>query len=438
MKPYRVKNFRNYIEYSNEIEIKYNICIIILCYNNIDYIKLLIDKISNNKIDYLFIDNNSNDNTINYLIDNHKFNFNILRLKHNEGGAGGFAIGQEWVMERGYKYCILSEDDAIPENDILLKSIIDEAKEDTIVQTKYNGLNNQFFTLHFVLYPTEIFKYAGVIDSRYFFRYDDYEYGYRLQKHFDLMGYIAININQKYNHPYLKRGFGIMPIYFSIRNSMFIYSKLGKLFLPLKIIFVYFNFSFNQIIFRKNHKPLILVLLSLFDFLLHSFKRNQQIVRNYKYEVVKPSYYQELITKKINDFKIEFRNYNLKTNLLSNLPSLFADFKYNKFNYNYCILGKYASPNSSIFVFFKKVLFIEEINLEDQTISYLEIDYNKKLINILLYFLALILSLIVIVSITPMVFISSFILFVLNKNKYGKFKNIILFSREWDTNIKNV
>ena len=166
---FRLNDFHSYIKISHEVEIKNDKCMLVLTYNNSFSIYNLIAYAEEFSIDILVVDNNSTDNTFQLISESFKDRINIICLTTNLGGAGGYAVGQEWVLERGYKYCLMTEDDAIPIDNDLISEMLENALENRIVQCRYDGLNGQLFTLHFTLYPCLLFELAGVINANLFF-----------------------------------------------------------------------------------------------------------------------------------------------------------------------------------------------------------------------------------------------------------------------------
>ena len=76
--------------------------------------------------DILIIDNASTDGTKEMLIENYSYNktLNVIRMKKNIGGAGGFFTGIKQAMKDTCDYLWIMDDDTVPTKDCL-KELID-------------------------------------------------------------------------------------------------------------------------------------------------------------------------------------------------------------------------------------------------------------------------------------------------------------------------
>lgn len=102
------------------------ICVVLVTYNRLDLLKLALNGLLNQTYEVkkiLVINNNSTDGTKEYLekINNEKIE--IINLNQNTGGAGGFYTGIKYAATKNYDYLWAMDDDTIVENDTLEKLI---------------------------------------------------------------------------------------------------------------------------------------------------------------------------------------------------------------------------------------------------------------------------------------------------------------------------
>ena len=98
------------------------VCAVVVTFNRKKLLSKCINSIKTQTYpcDVLVINNNSSDNTTEYLIEN---KINHVNLKKNLGGAGGFNVGIKTAIEKGYEYVWVMDDDCIPKDDSLEKLI---------------------------------------------------------------------------------------------------------------------------------------------------------------------------------------------------------------------------------------------------------------------------------------------------------------------------
>jgi len=180
--------------------------IIILIFNQIEMLKNISKFYKKQNFDILFIDNNPNDVTYEFLKSNYGNRFNILKTKENLGEAGGFAIGQEWLLNKWYDYCILTEEDALPIDEDIIQELVKNRDKNTRVRAKFYELNKPDFSLHFNLYPTWLFEKIGRMYKKLFFRTDDLDFEQRLQKFLATQpNFVTIYIDKKYSSLLIKK-----------------------------------------------------------------------------------------------------------------------------------------------------------------------------------------------------------------------------------------
>lgn len=433
---FRLPDFRYYVKQLHEIPKKHDSCLLILTYNSIASIKELMECVRDTAIDIMVIDNNSTDGTFDYLRNELPDRINILQLHSNGGCAGGYAVGQEWVLGRFYKYCLISEDDAIPMNNDMISAMLQEASEDVVVQSRYDGLPGQLFTLHFVLYPCRLFEKAGVINANFFYRYEDYEYGLRLQKAATELGMEAICIERKYCHPYLKQGFGVMPVYFMVRNGLIIFSSLGKIGTPLKVILSNMTFAVYTWLNNGESRLLSMLFLAIRHFLVFNKKNNQGIINKFRGIEIRPRFKINLIKCSPQDFVDRFTGYAIKTKLLNELPSFFQNMKPGK-GFEKIILGKYAMQASIWSGVAAKAVFIEEIDLTNKSVSYWEYTNTSRFTGTIKFFVSVAAGGLITILLTPFILAGNLYYYSKARKFYPYPFFNRLFSRSWNTGLRN-
>lgn len=157
----------------------------------------------------LIIDNASTDGTIETLQQNgwlERPKIQLIALKENTGGAGGFATGMQYAFEHGADYVWMMDDDAIPHPTALEELIRYATPEHIYGSLAVNGEDTAWATtllannktvhlknhvpelaevqsLPFLGFLTskEIYQNIGLPDASYFIAADDVEYCMRAQ-----------------------------------------------------------------------------------------------------------------------------------------------------------------------------------------------------------------------------------------------------------------
>ena len=108
---------------------------VIVTYNRLELLKECLEAVlsQEKQCDILVINNCSTDGTEEYLDTLSYTNLFIKKTTENIGGAGGFSVGIDEAIRRGYDFAWLMDDDTIPEKTALL-SLVEKATK----------LNNQF------------------------------------------------------------------------------------------------------------------------------------------------------------------------------------------------------------------------------------------------------------------------------------------------------
>jgi hypothetical protein len=431
---FRLNDFLSYIKISHEIEMKNDKCMLVLTYNNSFSIYNLIAYALEFSIDILVVDNNSTDNTFQLISESFKDRINIICLTTNLGGAGGYAVGQEWVIERGYKYCLMTEDDAIPVDKDLISEMLENALENRIVQCRYDGLNGQLFTLHFTLYPCLLFELAGVINANLFFRYDDYEYALRLQKYASEYNFEAICIERTYSHPYLKEGFSVLASYFMLRNCMIIFCSIGNFFFPFKMLFINMLFAIYSLIQGKGYNLCALIFSAIHDFCFFKKEKNIKVLEKYKNIKIEPRFKVKLQFSSFKEFAIKFSNYTGVTSLSKNIGDFHCLGK-NGYWFNNIILGKYSMPTSVFAGLGSNIVFIESIDLTTKSIGYWEYENSNRIKSTFYFILSILFTTIIVLSLFPFLFIFGIFHFLKSRKIYPIPLKNKLFKRNWDNTV---
>lgn len=101
--------------------------------------------------DILVVDNNSTDNSFNFLSNKYKKCINLLKNKSNLGGSGGFNTGLKYALKKAYKYFVLLDSDVVLEQKCLLalKKTLTSSDEIGAVGAKVYMLNRPKTILSF-------------------------------------------------------------------------------------------------------------------------------------------------------------------------------------------------------------------------------------------------------------------------------------------------
>jgi len=400
---YRFQNWREYVQQQNILPKNSDTIVLILCYNQIDNVKKICTFYSEQPVDILFVDNHSNDGTFEFLLENYKDKFNIIRTKENLGGAGGFALGIEFVVSRGYDYCILTEEDAIPLDKDIIEEMLRYKNKNVEVLTKYYELNRSFFAFHFHLYPTWLFKKVGIPNKNLFFRADDWEYKERIENFLRTKkGFRKIVIDKYYSHPLIKRGFGILSNYFKFRNSLFVYSIFPKknkfISIGTTLVKHIWNGVFS-LFYDRNICWLLQVKDGFCDFLRLKLP-NKRRIEQYRKCKLKPKNY-KIKELELSEFIDKYKEYRLVSNILRS--SIIGDKFGNSLS---CFIGDKFNNSGRILCFLaRKIIFIEEIDFINEKVHFIEYG-NNQFVTISLLGLSLIISLIICCGMFPFVLIN--------------------------------
>lgn len=399
------------IKYLREIKKKSDTCILLLTFNQKEILVNNLGYYLNQNCDVLIVDNNSNDGTFEFLSDNFQENFNVISLNRNLGGAGGFATGLEYIIQREYKFVIITEEDAIPLDEDLIQGLLENKAENRIVRTIYSEINNKSLAFHFSLYDVDLIKLCGVVNLNYFFRNDDWEFYSRIItiSKFYNKKISEIVINKRYSHPIRKVGFNFANTYFDIRNSLRSYSLF-----PVKNSFSDINKVIISSLLNSTHRFLSsgdlsfikIVYFSIFDFLRNEYTEkanNNLLLNSYKYKVK--------VHDRIDYMDTDFFSKNFYIN--NNLLTLINDFPVNTFvnkivniiKFKQVVSGKYIGPTRILSSMFKYSYYIEDIDVIHKKVGVVkQVRSSLWIFTFLQFIFTGIISLLILIFIQPFIF----------------------------------
>jgi len=372
---FRYPNYIEEISIKNEVPKKHSTCVLVLSFNEIENVKKLALYFSKkiNLLDVCFIDNASSDGTFEFLRRNYGSIFNIIQTKENLGGAGGFCIGQEWIIKRDYEYCILTEADAFPLDEDLVEFLLKNKSPKCIVCSMYYEQNCPSFTFHYSLYPVELFKKIGVVNKNLFFRADDWEYGKRMEKILKSEYKIKI-INKFYSHPIIKKGFKIAVNYFHFRNGLLVFAKyprINSFFDVTRNFLLYSLYSFFTFFYDGNNVILKQFYFAFLDFLKMDLSKNKERLEKFKNEELKPKEGIKILEDDLNTFLNKYKDFKIISHLIKKGLNVHLGFRDPLFSFN-CITSKFNSPSRCLAFLFKKIIFVEEIDFLAKKVFYFE------------------------------------------------------------------
>ncbi len=250
-----------------------------LCFNSFHTIKTTIDYFlsdpENKFFDYIIVDQ-STDNVVSQQLQDYVAQFEniiILTPKENLWSAGGYAFGQEYILNNWYSYLTMLEDDILLASPGVFSAFQKAMRLDTIwfINACKNTGGEQSRYVQIACYPCWFLEKTGIIDPRYFFRGEDIERGARIEKNAIRYSYEKLVLPYDYLHPYLKKNnWKIWWAYFSLRNQLYTFQKTFS-FGILVIAFMYIWYWFSKLLFARNLNVLKIVWLAIKDFLLHRY-----------------------------------------------------------------------------------------------------------------------------------------------------------------------
>jgi GT2 family glycosyltransferase len=300
-----------------------------------------------------------------------QYGINLIRTVDNLGGGGGYAVALEWAMSKDYDFILVTEDDAIAQQPDLVDKMLLRRDKSKIITVMYENVGMSSFTLHFTLYPYSIIQAAGVPDPRFFMIHDDLEYSKRHELACERIGVRYECIQElAYWHPTLKPKGKIWTEYFDIRNSLALQIKYGD--------FISYNFSilsklpyaYSRWLFDNDISSLNALLNGFCDFLFNRFGYQLNKIKLKKFRKVQPKI--PLMSSKWYDVE-NIRKMDYDGILSATLRRFIGiNCKYltlvNKILFNKATLvsSGYLSFWHPFLVLAKKVIFIEEISLDNK------------------------------------------------------------------------
>lgn len=242
-----------------------NVVVVTVTFNSSNYLARLIDSLKKqtypiNKV--FVVDNNSNKqhrDKIKRIQEDNRGWVNVIWLKENTGGAGGFSTGMQYMLSNySSDWMWIMDDDAFPRNDCLENLLIDANKLDNLgfIAPLIYGIENKRFQLYhhkrfdgnllesimpiksvsdingvseieanaFVgpLFPISVITDVGIVNGGLFIYGDDTEYTYRVTRKYK--GYVTSNAIINHRDPGVTGNNSVNPKawwkdYYEIRNN---------------------------------------------------------------------------------------------------------------------------------------------------------------------------------------------------------------------------
>ncbi len=251
-------------------------CLLRECVENIERQTVAPDSI-------IIVNNASTDNTPNYLeeINQKDERFDIINLRRNIGGAGGFAKGIERSLEKDVDCILIIDDDAMIARDYMeqilqarqqqpqYKAFAGTLRTDGKIDTFHrrnlqktglmskNCTEQQYRQPCFVcdiasfcgmVLDMDLVRQIGLPHAEYFIWYDDTEYSLRIHRHSRFLVVTAAEINHKTNRTRVAQPRRYdWKDYYAVRNRMLMVEEHGS-FIDKRVN--YFDL-FVHVIFRN-------------------------------------------------------------------------------------------------------------------------------------------------------------------------------------------
>lgn len=352
-------------------------------------------------LDIVVIDNNSTEVHKKNLVTRCENceNISLLLVDDNIGGAGGYAIGLEYILLKNYDYVLITEDDAELSPNTLVQYILENVNHERMTKIWFENNASSSFNFHWMVYPIKILREVGVPDPRYFMRSDDFEFGMRVKKVAKKLKINEVILKDyKYFHPIIKENKTVWMEYFSTRNSLESYSRNNLFFMylmePLKKI----PYSIFKLMKLRDSSSLKIFFIALFDYILGRMSYEVNNSRK-KMFISYKSFYPEMNYK--NQTMQEFYGSNSSNeilllgsslkNVMVELPSVKSVGIKNSFKFDTCVLAGYFSPMLPVAYLFKKIIVIANVSTDNKSFSYFEIN-GHGFVNSVIFVLTLILS----------------------------------------------
>jgi GT2 family glycosyltransferase len=295
----------------------------------------------------------------------------LIRTIDNLGGGGGYAVALEWVMSKGYDFILVTEDDAIAQQPDLVDKMLLRRDKSKIITVMYENAGMSSFTLHFTLYPYSIIQLAGVPDPRFFMIHDDLEYSKRHELACDKIGirYECIQ-DLSYRHSSLKPKGKIWTEYLDIRNGLVLQIKYGG-FISYNIsILSKLPYVFSRWFFDKDISSLNAMFNGFYDFLFNRFDYELNKIKVNKFKKIQPKI--PVLTSKWYDLEnIRVMKYDgifsgILRGFIGNSSEYLNLMIKMFFNKTTIVSSSYLSFWHPVLMLADKVIFIEEISLDNK------------------------------------------------------------------------
>lgn len=262
---------------------KPTVCAVVVTFNRIHLLRECILAIKQQcfECDVFVVNNNSNDATESFLVEN---KINHINLKENIGGAGGFNMGIKKTLN--YDYLWLMDDDCIPKTDALDKlmqavSLLKnefgflssnalwlDGNENKMNKANLKSFNKVFENIYkvyqatFVSFfiKTDTIKKCGLPIKDFFIWGDDIEYSRRIAIIYKIESYHIKNsivVHKTKNNTGSKIAFdsidNINRYFYAYRNELYLYRKEGINSLLYYFLKCLYNFL-RILIFSKDQK----------------------------------------------------------------------------------------------------------------------------------------------------------------------------------------
>ncbi len=415
----RLENWRTFLTQKSLIrEQKAKNSAIFVTYNLSDDALITIDALSQcDELDIVVVDNCSSKlHSDKLLAKCCAFqNISLLILSENLGGAGGYAVGLEYILSRNYDLVLITEDDAQLRCQSDVIKILKHSSRDVITSIWFSNNSSTSFNFHWMVYPVRLLKEVGVPDPRYFMRSDDFEFGMRVKaaKNKLLIKDLILR-DIEYIHPIVKENKTVWMEYFSTRNSMESYVRhrlIYNLILePLKKI----PYSIFKILKNFDASSAFIFFFALTDFVFSNFSLDINRRRILDYRNISNVYpCIELHNMSLSEFNGKYSEGNnvlLGSSLKKIMPKLNGFTKgwsSDIFRYDTCILAGYFSPMLPLAYLFRKIIVIANLPPYEETVSFYILE-GSGLKNRLIILLALILSFFLFLFVLPIILLKYF------------------------------
>lgn len=372
----RLLNWYDFVSESVEANKKHDTILLFVTFNQPkEAISLLDYLFSNEKRNYdiLVLDNASEREHWDVLCDKYsgKRDISLIRTIENLGGSGGYAVALEWVMSKNYEFILITEDDAIAQQPDLVDKMILRRDKSKIITVMYENTGMTSFTLHFTLYPHSIIQEAGVPDPRFFMIHDDLEYSKRHSLACHRIGvYYECISDLAYRHPTIKPKGKIWTEYFDIRNGLALQIKYGSFISYNVSILSKLPYAYSRWLFDNDITSLNALFSGLIDFLFNRFGYEHNKIRLDKFRKIQPKV--PFLHSKWYDIEnIRAMEYDgifsgILKRFIGTTGGYFDIINKIFFNKITIVSSSYLSFWHPVLILAKKVIFIEEISLDNK------------------------------------------------------------------------